>query len=281
LPLISPDADAAPKVYVVAAKKTGKIYEPVMLRTYVLEQRGNTVAKPQKVYECKMWEAGRATSAAPTYFSSLTLDGDELVDGGVALGNNPVKEAIKEAGRIWHGRPIGLLVSLGTGKPPAQVKVDTGSLGSLEETIAVGKRFKNMVLDTEAPHQELCEQVEADSTRYDKLDRGVSVGRQHGGKLNGEGNSTLKGCTYLRLNPPLERTIKMNTTDPKDVADLREAAEKFMQSVTGVRYLTDLAIYVKNELSEGVPPEPNMEPEPELDMEPEPELDMEPEPAPL
>jgi len=37
----------------------------------------------------KIWEAARATSAAPTYFPRIKLDEYEYVDGGVGF-NNPV-----------------------------------------------------------------------------------------------------------------------------------------------------------------------------------------------
>lgn len=39
--------------------------------------------------DCTIWEAGRATSAAPTYFPSMNVDGFDYVDGGLGF-NNPV-----------------------------------------------------------------------------------------------------------------------------------------------------------------------------------------------
>lgn len=56
---------------------------PVFLRSYTNPQTKSLL--PQ----CLVWEAGRATSAAPTYFSQIKVGGYELVDGGL-LANNPL-----------------------------------------------------------------------------------------------------------------------------------------------------------------------------------------------
>lgn len=61
-----------------------------------------------------IWQAARATSAAPTYFLPITIDDVAYGDGGTGW-NNPAKEAIAEARNKWPSRPIGILVSIGTG----------------------------------------------------------------------------------------------------------------------------------------------------------------------
>ena len=58
-------------------------------------------------------EAARATMAAPNYFSPITIKGIQY--GGRIGCNNPAKEAVLEAQTKWPGRPIGILVSIGTG----------------------------------------------------------------------------------------------------------------------------------------------------------------------
>lgn len=74
----------------------------------------------------KAWEAARATSAAPSYFAPfkhrknfnkvgfLRAGEHVLVDGGI-YANNPTKVALQEAEAIWPGRPVSLVLSLGTG----------------------------------------------------------------------------------------------------------------------------------------------------------------------
>jgi patatin-like phospholipase/acyl hydrolase len=65
-----------------------------------------------------IWQAARATSAAPTYFLPIEIDNVRYGDGGL-MSNNPTKEAIAEARNIWPTRPIGIVVSIGTGIEPA------------------------------------------------------------------------------------------------------------------------------------------------------------------
>ncbi|QRV93310.1 patatin-like phospholipase protein [Ceratobasidium sp. AG-Ba] len=66
----------------------------------------------------KIWEAARATTAAPAYFERVIVGKDEYVDGGLQV-NNPVIAAIIE-GRATFGqaRNIGCTLSIGTGVPP-------------------------------------------------------------------------------------------------------------------------------------------------------------------
>lgn len=81
-----------------------------LLRSY------ETKAADQQDFDCYIWEAGCATSAAPMFFSSVEFhsSGAEFVDGALRR-NNPVREVIAEANRIWKDRKLGCLISLGTG----------------------------------------------------------------------------------------------------------------------------------------------------------------------
>lgn len=63
-----------------------------------------------------MWEAARATSAAPLYFNQMKLSHSSLTfsDGGM-LRNNPTDTVYHEARQIWPTRDIGIVISIGTG----------------------------------------------------------------------------------------------------------------------------------------------------------------------
>jgi Patatin-like phospholipase len=74
-----------------------------------------------------IWEAARATSAAPTFFEPITINRVIYGDGGTGW-NNPTAEAIAEAHNIWPNRPIGCLLSLGTGLEAAIQLNDPRSL---------------------------------------------------------------------------------------------------------------------------------------------------------
>jgi len=68
---------------------------------------------------CRIWEAARATSAAPTFFEPITIvhpkPPSSYVDGGLKH-NNPSEIAIAEAEKIWPHVKRFVLVSIGTGK---------------------------------------------------------------------------------------------------------------------------------------------------------------------
>jgi len=68
---------------------------------------------------CRIWEAARATSAAPTFFQPITIvepkPSSSYVDGGLKY-NNPSEIAMTEAERLWPEVTRFVLVSIGTGK---------------------------------------------------------------------------------------------------------------------------------------------------------------------
>ncbi|XHG05634.1 hypothetical protein AWENTII_008850 [Aspergillus wentii] len=72
---------------------------------------------------CKIWQACRATSAAPLYFPEIEINGQKYWDGGM-MSNNPIFEVYDEAKNVCEGRSFDAIVSIGTGKPqhmnPAQ-----------------------------------------------------------------------------------------------------------------------------------------------------------------
>lgn len=83
---------------------------PVVFRTYRSREPDSN---------CKIWEAARATSAAPTFFKQIEIGRKQpFVDGGWGR-NNPSRVVLDEAKAVFGNRKIGCLVSIGTG----QVKV--------------------------------------------------------------------------------------------------------------------------------------------------------------
>lgn len=78
----------------------------VRMRTY-----NTTTADASDIY---IWQAARATSAAPTLFPPISIDNIKYGDGSTGW-NNPTNEAIAEAHNIWPDRPIDCVVSIGTG----------------------------------------------------------------------------------------------------------------------------------------------------------------------
>ena len=85
---------------------------PEILRSYPAVGRDSI--------KCEIWEAARATSAAPTFFKEvkIRIEGGttlHFVDGGLKC-NNPVGIVMEEAEKVFGGdQAVGCIVSLGSG----------------------------------------------------------------------------------------------------------------------------------------------------------------------
>lgn len=92
-----------------------------------------------------VWRAARSSGAAPTYFRPM----GRFLDGGL-LANNPTLDAMTEIhqynksqraeGREQQVRKLGLVVSLGTGKPP-QVQVSSVDVFRPSNPLELAKSF--------------------------------------------------------------------------------------------------------------------------------------------
>ncbi|KAI9758370.1 MAG: hypothetical protein M1835_000598, partial [Candelina submexicana] len=104
--------------------------QPDLLRSY------STSDPSQENYDCHLWEAVRATSAAPTIFEKITLkaSGTDFVDGAFYL-NNPIYELMREAKRVYPGSNVGCVLSLGTGWPNP-TSLESPSLSNLAQACA-------------------------------------------------------------------------------------------------------------------------------------------------
>ena len=104
---------------------------PTLFRSY-------DVAK-NKEYNCTIWEAARATSAAPTFFKRIKIgppgSGIEYVDAGLGC-NNPVKQVIAEAARVFgEDAQVACIVSIGTGQSGS---VDLAKPDAFQKLLPIG-----------------------------------------------------------------------------------------------------------------------------------------------
>jgi predicted acylesterase/phospholipase RssA len=76
-----------------------------------------------------LWQAARATSAAPTFFKPEEIGSKHFVDGGLGY-NNPTILLINEAEEFFSASEIGCLVSIGTGVQRGKELAAKSSIGT-------------------------------------------------------------------------------------------------------------------------------------------------------
>lgn len=157
-PLLDPLPGKCCKVAVFGLKHLNMTpSEPEILRSY-----GVKGLAPDDTWT--IWEAARATSAAPTFFKPLERGkGYQVVrwyDAGMGY-NNPAYIARSEAMRIWgkYGQmnwreDISLFLSLGTGVPTV-LRMEDGSIAAhlskkFKKPLPLIEIMKSMMFDTQA-----------------------------------------------------------------------------------------------------------------------------------
>nr|XP_044991955.1 calcium-independent phospholipase A2-gamma isoform X2 [Jaculus jaculus] len=130
----------------------------------------------------KMWQAIRASSAAPGYFAEYALGNDLHQDGGLLL-NNPSALAMHECKCLWPDVPLECIVSLGTGRYESDVR-NTAKYTSLKTKLsnvissATDTEEVHVILDGLLPpdtyfrfNPVMCENIPLDESRNEKLDQ--------------------------------------------------------------------------------------------------------------
>jgi predicted acylesterase/phospholipase RssA len=103
---------------------------------------------------CKIWEAARATSAAPTFFKRIVIGNKQpFIDGGLGC-NNPSKLVLSEAKAVFPTHQIGCLVSIGTGQGNI---IGIKRPGFFQQIVPIDviQALKAISTDCEATHEEM------------------------------------------------------------------------------------------------------------------------------
>ncbi|KAJ7852232.1 hypothetical protein B0H13DRAFT_2284387 [Mycena leptocephala] len=133
--------------FFVCAMNAANMSLPVLFRTY------NTTNNP--AIDCTIWQAGRATSAAPTFFKQIRIGPpgieEAFVDGGMGQ-NNPIAAMLLEAQVVFPDHQIACIISLGTGQPHT-IKIPTPSLLKRLVPLDVIEAIKGIATDCEKQHQ--------------------------------------------------------------------------------------------------------------------------------
>lgn len=114
---------------------------------------------PKTLYnECTIWEACRATSAAPLFFDPVMIGPykQEFSDGGL-LYNNPIQLLYREAEATWPDRmKSAVFVSIGTGSAPGST-LDGGLKTIIDALQTIVTQTDTISDDFEQEHSELAE----------------------------------------------------------------------------------------------------------------------------
>ncbi|XP_029973840.1 calcium-independent phospholipase A2-gamma-like [Salarias fasciatus] len=140
----------------------------------------------------QMWQAVRASSAAPGYFQEFTLQSDIHQDGGILL-NNPCALAVHESRLLWPKQHFQCVLSLGTGR------YDNAKRGPATST-SLRAKISNLICsatDTEGVH-----------TLLDDL---------------------LAPNVYFRFNPMLSAGVSLDENRPGVMDQLQRDTQNYLE----------------------------------------------------
>lgn len=134
-----------PKMCLVATSANTNRIQAHLFRNYNLPYR--VTGHYQGSSLPKLWEAVRASAAAPGYFSEYRVGDLILLDGGLFV-NNPTAIALHEAKQLWPEADLQCVLSVGTGRhePIATTSESSINWGTRIRTIL------NSATDTEGVH---------------------------------------------------------------------------------------------------------------------------------
>lgn len=172
---------------VVARKKRGG-HQAHLFRTYDHEDgEGTHPSNPGPAPDCFIWDAGRATSAAPSYFKSALVLKEKYIDGAVGC-NDPSWELfweVKTKERSMNGNntvpPVQLLLALGTGLKPTfkeAVKGFFARRNHIANRLGIVETTANVATSSESAErmmQQLTESYRGELSYY-KWNGGVKIG---------------------------------------------------------------------------------------------------------
>ncbi|XP_046444483.1 calcium-independent phospholipase A2-gamma-like isoform X2 [Daphnia pulex] len=184
------------KVSAISSIVSQEMLRPFVFRNYTLPFRVQSLYSG--TFRHKMWEAVRASSAAPGYFGEFKLEENLHQDGGLFV-NNPCAVAIHEAKCIWPNAKLLSVVSIGTGRcqplnMAAGVNTSDPTNTSLKQKLS---KVIDSATDTERVHTIL--------------------------------HDLLPPKVYYRFNPYLSEIHSLDETDPARWESMLEDVEMYIR----------------------------------------------------
>ncbi|KAL6414132.1 hypothetical protein AUP68_00648 [Ilyonectria robusta] len=218
--MIDPE-NTLPKCKVFVCAMHEKQTTPFIFRTYSSKDAARVTR------DAKIWEAGRATTAAPVFFAPIQIGdlGGTFADGGLR-NNNPIQELKKEARRVWPNAdnyPWGVFVSIGTGEQtPKDLGPGVEPLIEALTSIVTDARQKNLEFVTNNP-----------DLKPDKLFRfNVLLGMDDIGMERWQEKASIEAATerYLMEDPAVSDVLAKCVGRLREGAGIGETGETLSQS---------------------------------------------------
>ncbi|GBP56386.1 Calcium-independent phospholipase A2-gamma [Eumeta japonica] len=178
----------------------GSRLSPFLFRTYETPFRVRSVFPGTS--QAQIWQAVRASAAAPTYFSEYKLHGLVHQDGGIIV-NNPTGVGIHEAKLLFGPDTLksACVISLGTGK-------------------ILGKHLE--------PYMNAKEKEAAGTSWKDKFNKILDSATDTEG-VHLVLNDLLPPGSYYRFNPPIMEACAMDEVNPEKLNNLVRDTESYIR----------------------------------------------------
>ncbi|CAE6445637.1 unnamed protein product [Rhizoctonia solani] len=213
---VNPDI-ASCKVF-VCALNANNIDAPPNIRTYsVMDNELDDLA---------VWEAARATSAAPYFFKPMVVKPRPdinrhfkivYMDGGLRL-NNPINQLLREASRQFPNRKIRLILSLGTGTKNTIQLPRAGPIPKPQWYRAF-QLYKKIALNCEKHHQDIERRFRKFRLQPNvyfrfNVDRGMGdIGMEEWTMLEKIQAHTTAYTSSIGVKPRIDRAVESSLTE--------------------------------------------------------------------
>lgn len=163
---------------VIAKQHTqdGSSEDPFLFRTYAQDGNPLEVLNPKEGHKDEIWEAARATSAAPGYFKPIVIRGLKYSDGGMNY-NDPTLEVYTD---VTCKESVDLVLTIGTGLRPKtrdrakNILLRPKPISKIHDLLS---RMKNSLVDGDACRRHMERLAKDGNFKYYKWDGGEVLGR--------------------------------------------------------------------------------------------------------
>ncbi|KAF9470475.1 FabD/lysophospholipase-like protein, partial [Pholiota conissans] len=211
----------------VCAKNAVNMGIPVRFRTYPSRETH---------INCTIWQAARATSAAPTFFKRILIGRDQpYVDGGLGY-NNPCQTVLEEAHALFGDRQVGCLVSIGTGRAQA-IAIEQPRWFQQVIPTNVIEALQAITTDCEKTHQEIFHRFARLPSTYFRLN--IEQGMQGKELSERDKLSTVEAHTVQYMK---EREVQVKLASLVSAIQVPRV-QVTLEQLVSPRPLTDSAVH--------------------------------------